>query len=83
MKSHIDAVLFRLLRGAQHFHVQFSSSLRDARMFALQCALHKRYPLLAAEGYASLSRPPVSARFVRSGAGRDWRGWRIAWPAVA
>jgi hypothetical protein len=33
--------------------------MRQARLFALQSALHKRYPLLASEGCASLSRAPV------------------------
>jgi len=46
-------------RGSQQFYVHVSSTPRDARMFALQAALHKRYPLLASEGYASLSRTPV------------------------
>ena len=46
-------------RGSEKYYIHMSPTIKDARMFALQCALHKKYPLLASHGYASFTKPPV------------------------
>jgi hypothetical protein len=66
IKAQCDTLLFKVFAAAtggdDASHSFVATTHRDvarARLAALQSVLHKRYPLLATEGCASLSRPPV------------------------
>jgi hypothetical protein len=46
-------------RSNHTFNTHIHSNLKAARIFALQMAIHERYPTLSTGGLASLSRQPV------------------------
>lgn len=59
IKGQLDTIIAFTFRIGNSHAVKMFPSINNARLFALQSALHRRYPLLASEGCASLSRPPV------------------------
>ncbi len=50
MKNDIEQAFIRIF-NAPDYSTYVSSSLEEARAFALKCALYKRYPFLASEGF--------------------------------
>eukprot|EP00808_Paulinella_micropora_P031347 g39992.t1 len=59
LKSNIEMTLNKIFRHERSFRAHLTPSIHQARLLALQSALHRRYPLLQTEGCTSLSRGPV------------------------
>ena len=52
-------IIFKFLNFKHYWELCYSTDDKRARLFVLQCALHRRFPLLATEGCATLARVPV------------------------
>ena len=59
LKGDIEDSFGRIFNLATPFSIYISSSVEEARVLSLKCALYKRYPFLASEGAVSLTKTPV------------------------
>jgi Pyridoxal-dependent decarboxylase conserved domain len=59
MKVQIDEVFFRALPGSHNYKLHLSDSVKSSRMFALQAALHRKFPMLAEQGFVAMNKAPV------------------------
>jgi len=67
LRNHIEEAVERVFRSASSFSIHLSPTLKDSRMFALQAALHKRYPLLASEGVSGAFRDKQPVFYLTEG----------------
>merc|ERR1719461_1991777 len=59
MLDRMQLILLKFFTFKHYCSCYFNCNISNSRLFVLQCALHRRFPLLISEGCASLSRPPV------------------------
>jgi len=59
MLDRMQLILLKFFTFKHYCSCYFNCDVASSRLFVLQSALHRRFPLLISEGCASLSRPPV------------------------
>lgn len=59
MLDRMQLILLKFFTFKHYCSCYFNCNISNCRLFVLQCALHRRFPLLISEGCASLSRSPV------------------------
>merc|ERR1719162_1617508 len=59
MLDRMQLILLKFFTFKHYCSCYFNCDINMSRVFVLQCALHRRFPLLISEGCASLSRAPV------------------------
>eukprot|EP01083_Nonionella_stella_P076512 208523_1 len=59
MIDRMQLILLKFFTFKHYCSCYFNADIANSRLFVLQCALHRRFPLLISEGCASLSRCPV------------------------
>eukprot|EP00484_Ammonia_sp_Unknown_P021050 CAMPEP_0197033402 /NCGR_PEP_ID=MMETSP1384-20130603/11820_1 /TAXON_ID=29189 /ORGANISM="Ammonia sp." /LENGTH=970 /DNA_ID=CAMNT_0042463207 /DNA_START=32 /DNA_END=2944 /DNA_ORIENTATION=+ len=59
MLDRMQLILLKLMAFKHYCSSTFHADVHASRIFVLQCALHRRFPLLISEGCASLARSPV------------------------
>ena len=59
MLEQIELISCKLLNFKHYYSLYFTSNELKSRLYILQCALHRRFPLLNSEGCASLTRIPI------------------------
>lgn len=59
MLDRMQLILLKFFTFKHYCSCYFNCNISNSRLFVLQCALHRRFPLLISEGCASLSRSPV------------------------
>jgi len=59
MVDRMQLILLKFFTFKHYCSCYFNCDVNTARIFVLQCALHRRFPLLISEGCASLARSPV------------------------
>ena len=59
MLDRMQLILLKFFTFKHYCSCYFNTDINSSRIFVLQCALHRRFPLLISEGCASLSRAPV------------------------
>ena len=59
MLDRMQLILLKFFTFKHYCSCYFNTDINSSRIFVLQCALHRRFPLLISEGCASLSRSPV------------------------
>eukprot|EP01084_Bolivina_argentea_P085256 154090_1 len=59
MLDRMQLILLKFFTFKHYCSCYFNCNINESYIFVLQCALHRRFPLLISEGCASLARTPV------------------------